>query len=238
MEDRKFYVYAYFRPWNGEPCYIGKGHGTRWLWHQKKGENHPNKHFASIFKKAEGPIPALKVRECLTEKEAFGLEIALIRILGRANSGGVLVNLTDGGEGVLGRKLNAEERKRISEKMKERFSIPEEREKLLMINKGRKASPETIKKLRMARQKLYEDENERMKRGRKGHKGNVYSEESKLKMKLAAQKRCASEEFRALMSTRAKKAWSSPERREIQRNRAINAAKARRAFLAEAQETN
>jgi hypothetical protein len=25
-----FYVYVYFRPWDGSPCYVGKGKGKRW----------------------------------------------------------------------------------------------------------------------------------------------------------------------------------------------------------------
>jgi hypothetical protein len=27
----RWYVYVYFTPWDGQPCYVGKGKGGRWV---------------------------------------------------------------------------------------------------------------------------------------------------------------------------------------------------------------
>ena len=47
--DAKYYNYVCFRPWNGVPCYVGKGQGTRAFEHVKSGSNHYNKHFGHIL---------------------------------------------------------------------------------------------------------------------------------------------------------------------------------------------
>lgn len=101
MSVTAFYVYIYFRPWNGTPCYVGKGKGRRWLVHESYGADHYNEHLARIFAKAGGKLPKVKVRENLTEAEALATEIALIAAIGRGKKG-PLVNMTDGGEGVTG----------------------------------------------------------------------------------------------------------------------------------------
>ena len=91
---RDFYVYLFFRP-DGRVCYVGKGHGSRWkvFEHREK-----NKHLQRIINNAGGSLPSAKVKDGLTEAEAYSLEINLIISLGRGKYG-PLVNLTDGGEG-------------------------------------------------------------------------------------------------------------------------------------------
>lgn len=112
---RKHYVYVGFRP-NGIPCYVGKGKGKRWMFHEK-ARDHYNLHLACIIKKAGGSIPIVIVRKRLTEIEAFETEIALIKAIGRADLGlGPLVNLTDGGDGQF--NLAEESRKKISDSHK------------------------------------------------------------------------------------------------------------------------
>lgn len=97
-----FYVYRLDRPWNGVPCYIGKGSGRRYAHHAKLGPKHYNKHLASIYRKAgDVPVPVTLIAEGLTEDEAFALEIKLIAEIGRKDQGkGPLANWTDGGEGL------------------------------------------------------------------------------------------------------------------------------------------
>jgi len=107
-----FYVYAYFRP-TGEPCYIGKGKENRWSRHQRETSN---PHLRRIIALAGGSLSKIKVAEGLTEKEAFALEIVMIRLIGRRENGGPLVNLTDGGEGSTG--MSAEGRAAISARHK------------------------------------------------------------------------------------------------------------------------
>ncbi len=91
-DSRVFYVYVLFRP-NGTPCYVGKGKDDRWLRMRRRH----NKHLSGIIKAAGGEIPSVKVRDGLSEHEAFDIEIALIAAIGREANGGPLVNLTDGG---------------------------------------------------------------------------------------------------------------------------------------------
>lgn len=107
-----FYVYVLFRPWDGSPFYVGKGKGRRWLDH-KHGRR--NRHLVNIFNKATSlnlDIPKVKVRQNLTETEAFEIEKALIAAIGRKKNGGPLVNGTDGGEGTAGHVVPEDIRQR------------------------------------------------------------------------------------------------------------------------------
>lgn len=113
-----FYVYVLFRPWDGSPFYVGKGRGNRWMEHAAGRKNTRNRHLLSIFNKAQKlglEVPRVKVRDDLTEQEAFAIESALIAAIGRRDRvGGPLANLTDGGEGASGNILSAESRAKIS----------------------------------------------------------------------------------------------------------------------------
>lgn len=99
----RFYVYALFRHDTGAPFYIGKGSGERLSVTMLTGTN---RHKRSILEKAHAAgtkCPAAIIRAGLTEDEAFSLERVLIATLGRRDLGtGILVNLTDGGEGPSG----------------------------------------------------------------------------------------------------------------------------------------
>jgi len=99
MTKHNFYVYVLFRPWDGSPFYIGKGKDRRWAKHAQRKTGH----IASVFKKAARlglEVPIVKIRDDLSEAEAFEIEVALIRAIGRKDLGlGPLANQTDGGEG-------------------------------------------------------------------------------------------------------------------------------------------
>jgi hypothetical protein len=70
----------------------------------------------------------IRVADGLTEKEALALEIRLIAEIGREDLGrGPLLNLTDGGIGLTG-------------------AAPKTLAKIAAVNRGRKATPETIAK--------------------------------------------------------------------------------------------
>ncbi len=136
-----FYVYILFRPWDGSPFYVGKGKGDRWLHHRKLKPRFANKYFLAIIKKARKlglEIPYLKIRDNLTEEEAFEIEAAFIAAIGRGNDG-PLVNATDGGEGTAGFSRSSEWRAQMSRIMTGKPST----------FKGGKHSPETIKKMRL-----------------------------------------------------------------------------------------
>ncbi len=136
-----FYVYVAFRPWDGSPCYVGKGKGRRW---QKfsPADRRNNRHLLRIVAKARRlglDFPVIKVRENLTEDEAFQTERAFIAAIGRGKNG-PLVNLTDGGDGPVGQKMSAKARKLIGKKSKEMWS--QNRERIIAAQNEGRASPE------------------------------------------------------------------------------------------------
>jgi hypothetical protein len=80
----RFYVYILF-DFLGQPRYVGKGTGDRWLHHERKTDS-INILKNSYIEQATivlGEVPKIKVRENLTEAEAFALEVALIKAIGR-----------------------------------------------------------------------------------------------------------------------------------------------------------
>ena len=81
-----FYTYAYLRE-DGTPYYIGKGKGNRWF--DKRGKN-------CIPPKDKSKI--IKLKQNLTEEEAYKHEVYMISIFGKKCDGtGVLMNITNGG---------------------------------------------------------------------------------------------------------------------------------------------
>lgn len=114
MNDKKFYTYAYLRE-DGTPYYIGKG---------KYKHKTNQRYYRAYYGKHWVPIPLkeriLILKNNITEEEAFKHEKYMISVFGRKNlDNGILLNLTDGGEGVSGFKLTEERKRDISKRMKE-----------------------------------------------------------------------------------------------------------------------
>ena len=87
----KYYTYAYLRE-DKSPYYIGKGCGRRLYDKSRNGVKPPQDKSKVIF-----------LKQNLTEEEAFKHEIYMIAIFGRKDLGtGILLNMTDGGEGKSG----------------------------------------------------------------------------------------------------------------------------------------
>ena len=176
-----YYVYQYVRE-DQTPYYIGKGKDDR-AW-----KSHRRSNGAEIKPKDDSRIQILT--EHLTEQEAFALETELITKYGLKSEGGILVNMTYGGEGrspgkelrehmskvMTGRKKppRTEEHKRNASIAQQGIPKPRskehqeawiasskanwanntERKKQVSAmgkaNKGRKQSPETLEKRRLA----------------------------------------------------------------------------------------
>lgn len=168
----KSYVYVYFRP-NGVPCYVGKGTGRRWKAHQTRS---CNPHLTAIIKAAGGELPVVKIREGLSNAEACETERAFIAAIGRDINGGPLVNMTDGGDGPLGRRMPIEERQRRRDVM----SSPEVRAKLSAAHMGKPSGYRGAVVTQETRARL-----------RASHLGKVQSQETKDKRaaSLRGQKR-------------------------------------------------
>lgn len=151
-----FYVYAFLRKSDDTPYYIGKGHGKR--------------AFINSGRVTKGPKDKSKIvflKENLTEVEAFEYEMEMIKKYGRKDNGtGILLNKTDGGDGMTGhkwteeqkknyskvrtgmkRKPHSEETKALYRKMFTGKTMSEEtKEKMKNSALGRKDSEETIRK--------------------------------------------------------------------------------------------
>jgi len=118
--SNSFYVYILRRPDN-TPFYIGKGYGLRILGHEKLAINNigPNKHKNNLIRKilkSNDKINYDIIGFFQNEKIAFLYEKELIDLYGRVNlKNGILVNLTDGGEGSSGYVPTTETIKKISE---------------------------------------------------------------------------------------------------------------------------
>ena len=83
-----FYVYLWLRVDLYSPFYVGKGSGYRDTDRQRKGVKPPR-----------DKNRIRRVATNLTEQEAFDLERKLIEFYGRKCDGGILQNITEGGEG-------------------------------------------------------------------------------------------------------------------------------------------
>lgn len=149
-------VYFYLRE-DKTPYYVGMGRKERpyakHIHRQGKGDFKPD-NFDLI----------LIVHENLSQQEAYALEITYIKKYGRKCDGGILINLTEGGEGA---KHSEETRKKLS-----------------LIKTGLKASEETKRKMSESRKgkKMPDGSGKKAALTRKQNGNDKHSDESKQKM--------------------------------------------------------
>lgn len=213
MSDQ-FYVYAYLDPrkpgtftyadisFDYEPFYIGKGKGNRFTVHlveKSSGNRHKYNKIQSIRKIGAEPI-VLKIKEDLTEEEAWDYEYSLIESIGRSVfKTGPLTNLKDGGAGGF-THINKEGlltfliKKHGEEEGQKRYQ--DIRESSAQKLRGQKRSPEQVEALKKAQAKRYLEHPESkdliaegVKKYFETHdnarKGKTHTEEAKRKNSLA-----------------------------------------------------
>ena len=141
--ERKYYVYEWFIKDTGEVFYVGKGCRERWRTRKRE-----NRFFMSMLEKHDCDVR--KIKENLTEEEAFALEIEMIKYY-REKTNFRLTNILDGGEApprMIGnssptkredvrRKIGDSNRKRYIENPELRKIQSERLKVFLMTEKGK-----------------------------------------------------------------------------------------------------
>lgn len=217
-----FYVYLHKKKSDGSVFYVGKGRGNRAYDLKRRSR------FWSSVEKIHG-VDVCIFADGMSEDQAFNKEVELIKLYGRRQHGGLLVNLTDGGDGVSGKIWSDQERmimakrisgennvskrpdvrKKLSEKCigeKNPMKNPENSAKVAAKNKGKKASEETRRKMSEAHKgKVFSAETrERISKSKTGDKhplfGKTLSDEYKRKISESMIGRVASDETRAKIS--------------------------------------
>lgn len=123
------FVYVDYRPGKvfPVPFYVGIGSAARVKW-DKRNRFHTN--ITKKYKDWERVV----VLESESREDCIELEMFLIAEIGRRDVGaGPLVNLTDGGEGTLGRKYSDEDRRKRSESLKKIYQQPHMRDHMRNI---------------------------------------------------------------------------------------------------------
>ena len=186
-----YYTYAYLRE-DGTPYYIGKGRGKRW-----------KRDCDRVTSKPSNPNRIIKLKQNLTEEEAFKHEIYMIAVFGRKDLGtGILRNMTNGGDGNSGRVFSPESRQKMSESHKKYYEninpeIQKERNKkrsekqkgkVVIMNDEWKNNISEAAKRRYERGEIPQLNRKGKTPWNKGKK-NIYSEETLQKIRESAKNR-------------------------------------------------
>ena len=174
-----YYTYAYLRE-DKTPYYIGKGRGRR-AYSLHKHIPRPPKQRILILKKN------------LTEELAFKHEIYMIAVLGRKDLGtGILLNLSDGGEGSSGWKPTQEQKRKSSIAHTGKKATPAHCRAISDGQKGKVIPPEVRAKMKTARNKRVISEEQKSKTSMT-MKGRPHSPEHKRKLAEANRARALRE---------------------------------------------
>ncbi len=173
-------VYAHIRLDTGEIFYIGRGMSDRRI----VSKSNRNKHWHNIVNKSGYTFEILwQSNPNLSKEESWhqaGLkEVELIKKYGRKDLGeGNLVNMTDGGEGIIGKIYTEEYRKKLSDS---HIGIQSGKNHPLY---GKKHSEESRRKISESQigRKLSKEHRENIS---KGNAGRIVSDETRRKIGIA-----------------------------------------------------
>jgi len=139
-----YYVYLYLRE-DGTPYYCGKGYGNRaWVQHRKKNKG--------VWTPTDNSRIVVAAYDLL-EMGSFILERKFISWYGRKNNKtGVLLNKTDGGEGVAGLVATTKTRRLMSNSRKGKPLTEQHRKNLSIAQQNRPATTlETKNKIKLSK---------------------------------------------------------------------------------------
>jgi len=136
------YVYRHIRLDKNQPFYIGIGSDENY--HRSISKSDRNIYWKRIVAKTDYDIDI--ILDDLTWKDACEKEKEFIKLYGRFQFGGLLCNMTDGGEGGLGVVVSEETREKKRKISKNIVISTETREKMAAKLRGRRL-PEWQKKL-------------------------------------------------------------------------------------------
>lgn len=233
----QFYTYLLKRP-NGTPFYVGKGNckGFRIGDHVKEALSgkSKNSHKRNVIRKIleSGKQIDYEIAEFASDEDrAFDLEMELIAFYGRKSQGGILCNMTDGGEGncggdgIRGQHHSEEAKRKMSEAHKGKtpwnkgtgkIKIKKER---IPWNKGTKGIMISWNKGQRGLQKAWNkgipcsnEKKIKISNSLKGkfhyNKGRIHSDEIRLKMADAHRGKKLSEQTKIKMSESGKRRWN------------------------------
>jgi hypothetical protein len=144
ITPQNYYVYLHIKEDDGTVFYVGKGTKLRWCVSHSR-----TLHWKNTAKK-HGVVCHI-VAHNLTVEESLILEKKLIASYGRQDQKtGCLVNLTDGGDGVVNYVWTEEHRKKISEAGMGRKHTEEFKQMVSRIHKGKVLSAETKEKISLS----------------------------------------------------------------------------------------
>lgn len=132
--NNNWYVYKHIREDKNEPFYIGIGSTNNFQRAYKKSKR--NDIWQNIVNKTEYSVKI--IYEGLTEEEAKKIEIELISKYGKIKEGGILSNITNGGDGTSGLKHSEETKRIIKEKRKNQVFSDETKSNLSKVRLGNK----------------------------------------------------------------------------------------------------
>jgi hypothetical protein len=190
------YLYRHIRLDKNEPFYIGIGSDSMGEYTRSKSKESRSRYWHNIVGKTEYRIDI--VCDELSYEEAIAKEIEFISIYGRISNGGILCNLTDGGEGTVGVIYSEETKKKMS--LAKKGVMPKH---LIGLSTGRKLTAEHKEKIRLS------------------VIGRKYSDESKLKMSNSAKNKTWTQEHKDNCIRSLKKYYEENERPEITRETRI-----------------
>lgn len=229
----KFYVYVAHRP-NGLPFYVGKGVRRRITAHEEFAKAGKKGHRYSIIRRAwqSGLSISYSIEFFAAEISAFARECELIARYGRRTFGGLLVNETDGGEGMAGYVPTASTRALIGEKSRAAWQDKASVIKRVSAMREAQTSPAYREASRLRALRLWSDPEFRklMLSVRKGgwkrranRPGRSFKEQSEKMLqhwsdpdyvernRKAHEAVVKSDAYRSKVSQSVKKLWSDPE---------------------------